>query len=55
MNLTRGLDHQASDRSVDVMLSRLRKLIEPDPRRPRWLQTVRQVGYVFVPDAADSP
>ena len=53
MNLARGLDHQASDRSIDVMLSRLRKLIEADPRRPRWLQTVRQVGYVFVPDAAD--
>ena len=52
MNLARGLDHQASDRSIDVMLSRLRKLIEADPRRPRWLQTVRNLGYVFVPDDA---
>jgi two-component system phosphate regulon response regulator OmpR len=50
MNLARGLDHQASDRSIDVMLSRLRKLVEDDPRRPRWLQTVRQLGYVFVPE-----
>jgi DNA-binding response OmpR family regulator len=40
MNLARGVDHQASDRSIDVMLSRLRRLVEDDPRHPRWLQTV---------------
>ena len=55
MNLARGVDHQASDRSIDVMLSRLRKLVEDDPRHPRWLQTVRSLGYVFVPDAAAAP
>ena len=49
LNLARGEDFQAFDRSVDVMVSRLRKLIEDDPRRPRWLQTVRGSGYVFVP------
>jgi len=51
LNLTRGADFQAYDRSVDVMMTRLRKLIEPDARAPRWLQTVRGQGYVFVPDA----
>jgi two-component system phosphate regulon response regulator OmpR len=35
---------------MDVQVSRLRRLIEPDPRRPRYLQTVWGYGYVFVPD-----
>jgi len=50
MSLARGRDHEAFDRSMDVMLSRLRRLIEDDPRQPRWLQTVWGHGYVFVPD-----
>jgi DNA-binding response OmpR family regulator len=33
-------------------VSRLRKLIEPDPAKPRYLQTVWGFGYVFVPDDA---
>ena len=47
----RGRDHGAYDRAIDVQISRLRKLIETDPARPRYLQTVWGVGYVFVPDA----
>lgn len=50
MNLARGADHDACDRSIDVMVSRLRKLIEPEPRQPRHLQTVWGVGYVFIID-----
>ena len=50
--LARGRDHEAFDRSIDVMLSRLRRCLEDDPRRPRWLQTVWGKGYVFVPDGA---
>lgn len=50
MTLARGRDHGAFDRSIDVQLSRLRKLIETDPAQPRYLQTVWGVGYVFVPD-----
>ncbi len=50
MNLAHGRDHEANDRSVDVMVSRLRKLVEDDPRAPRYLQTVWGMGYVFVPD-----
>lgn len=48
--LARGRDHDAFDRSIDVMVSRLRRLVEEDPRTPRWLQTVWGEGYVFVPD-----
>jgi DNA-binding response OmpR family regulator len=51
MSLARGREHDAYDRSMDVMISRLRKLIELDPRAPRYLQTVWGTGYVFVPDA----
>lgn len=48
--LTRGRDFDRFDRSLDVQVSRLRKLIEEDPASPRYLQTVWGVGYVFVPD-----
>ena len=48
--LARGRGHEAFDRSIDVMVSRLRRCIEDDPRQPRWLQTVWGEGYVFVPD-----
>ena len=40
----------AMPRAVDVQVTRLRKKIEADPRRPRYLQTVRGHGYVFWPD-----
>jgi len=50
--LARGRDFEPFDRSLDVQISRLRKLIEPDPAQPRYIQTVWGVGYVFVPDEA---
>ncbi len=50
MSIARGREHAAYERSMDVMMSRLRKLIEADPRAPRYLQTVWGTGYVFVPD-----
>lgn len=37
-------------RAVDVQVTRLRRKIEPDPREPRYLQTVRGEGYVLRPD-----
>ena len=52
MSVARGKEHGAFDRSMDVMLSRLRRLIEEDPRQPRWLQTIWGHGYMFVPDGA---
>ena len=50
MLLARGREYGAFDRSLDVQISRLRKLIETDPQHPRYLQTVWGVGYVFLPD-----
>lgn len=52
MTLARGREYGAYDRSLDVQVSRLRKLIETDPQQPRYIQTVWGVGYVFVPDGA---
>ena len=48
--LARGREFEPFDRSLDVQVSRLRKMIEPDPSQPRYIQTVWGVGYVFVPD-----
>jgi two-component system phosphate regulon response regulator OmpR len=48
--LARGRDFEPYDRSLDVQVSRLRKLIEVDAAAPRYIQTVWGVGYVFVPD-----
>lgn len=39
-----------SDRSVDNLIKRLRRKIEPDPAHPRFLETVWGAGYVFRPD-----
>jgi two-component system phosphate regulon response regulator OmpR len=50
--LSRGRDFEPFDRSLDVQVSRLRKMIEVDPTAPRFIQTVWGVGYVFVPDEA---
>lgn len=50
MELARGREYDAFDRSLDVQISRLRKLIEPDPGKPVYIQTVWGLGYVFIPD-----
>jgi len=50
MELARGREYEAFDRSLDVQISRLRKLIEPDPSKPKYIQTVWGLGYVFIPD-----
>lgn len=50
MEMARGREYEAFDRSLDVQVSRLRKLIETDPSKPRYLQTVWGLGYVFIPD-----
>jgi len=50
MELARGREFGAFDRSIDVQVSRLRKLIEPDPSKPVHIQTVWGFGYVFIPD-----
>ena len=50
MELARGREYEVFDRSLDVQISRLRKLIETDPSSPRYIQTVWGLGYVFIPD-----
>ncbi|MFL1461655.1 response regulator [Roseococcus sp. DSY-14] len=40
---------EAGERSVDVQVTRLRRKIEPDPREPRFLHTIRHKGYVLRP------
>jgi two-component system, OmpR family, phosphate regulon response regulator OmpR len=50
MQLARGRELDVFDRSIDVQVSRLRRLIEPDPAHPRYLQTMWGFGYVFIPD-----
>jgi two-component system phosphate regulon response regulator OmpR len=51
--LARGRQRGSFDRSIDVQMSRLRRIVEADPAKPRYIQTVWGAGYVFVPD--DSP
>ena len=47
MDLVKGEEFDAFDRSIDVHISRIRSAIEDDPRRPRRIITVRGAGYVF--------
>lgn len=49
-DLPEGADTPAQARAVDVQITRLRRKIEPDPRSPRYVQTVRGTGYMLVPD-----
>ena len=48
--LARGREFEPFDRSLDVQISRLRKLIEADVSAPRYIQTAWRVGYGFLPD-----
>lgn len=50
MELARGREYEVFDRAIDVQISRLRKLVEEDPAKPRYIQTVWGLGYVFIPD-----
>lgn len=47
MELVRGNAEEAFDRSIDVHISHLRQKLGDDPRRPRWLKTVRGEGYLL--------
>lgn len=50
IDLAHGRGAEATDRSIDVQVLRLRRVLEEDPTNPRYLQTVRGVGYVLVVD-----
>jgi DNA-binding response OmpR family regulator len=47
VDLVRGNAEEAFDRSIDVHVSHLRGKLGDDPRQPRWLKTVRGVGYML--------
>jgi two-component system, OmpR family, response regulator len=47
MDLTRGRNLDAFDRTIDAQIARLRRKIERDPSRPALIKSVRGVGYVF--------
>lgn len=53
LDLARGRDAQPFDRAIDVQVSRLRKKIEPDPKAPALIKTVRGGGYMFTPKITD--
>ncbi|MEM7302703.1 MAG: response regulator [Pseudomonadota bacterium] len=50
LDIAHNRDWDPYDRSIDVRITRLRKKIEKDPARPRFLKTVRGVGYLYSPD-----
>jgi len=45
-----GYKYGSSSRTIDNFIVRLRRYFEPDPRRPRYVHSVRGVGYRFTPD-----
>ncbi|HEU0218706.1 MAG TPA: response regulator transcription factor [Stellaceae bacterium] len=48
--LSQSTQFSGNVRNVDVQMTRLRRKVEPDPRNPRYLQTVRGTGYALRPD-----
>jgi two-component system, OmpR family, phosphate regulon response regulator OmpR len=48
--LSQSAQFGGNARNVDVQMTRLRRKVEPDPRNPRYLQTVRGTGYALRPD-----
>ena len=50
MDLLKGHDWSPLDRSIDSLLVRVRRKVEPTPDTPRLIKTVRGIGYVFVAD-----
>ncbi|MCG8547097.1 MAG: response regulator [Alphaproteobacteria bacterium] len=50
LDLARSCSISGGERTIDVQVTRLRRKIEPDPRSPRYLQTVRGRGYVLRAD-----
>jgi DNA-binding response OmpR family regulator len=51
MDVLKGEEFESFDRSIDVHISKLRSKLEEDPKNPRYIKTVRGVGYVLAKDA----
>lgn len=54
LNAVWGYDCPSGPRCVDRFVTTLRNKIEPDPPNPRYIQTVRQIGYRFEPSGSPS-
>ncbi|SDF17862.1 response regulator [Thalassobaculum litoreum] len=52
LDLAHNRDSDPFDRSIDIRIARLRRKIEPDPKTPTVIKTVRGAGYLFVPAKA---
>ncbi|RYB07803.1 response regulator [Lichenibacterium ramalinae] len=55
LDLTQGPGSVSQDRSIDIVVSRLRLKIERNPREPDFVQTVRSSGYIFSPGVEAEP
>jgi DNA-binding response OmpR family regulator len=53
MEGTRGIDWESYDRSIDVLISRLRQKLGDDPKRSAFIRTVRGIGYSFIRGGGD--
>jgi DNA-binding response OmpR family regulator len=45
---TRGIDWEAYDRSIDVLVSRVRQKLGDDPKQPAFIRTIRGIGYSYI-------
>jgi two-component system phosphate regulon response regulator OmpR len=48
MDSIRGIEWDAFDRSIDVLISRLRRKLKDDSRKPSFLKTIWGTGYKFI-------
>ena len=55
MDVLKGRQADAFDRSIDIQMSRLRRKLGDDPRSPTLIRTVRNVGYLFAADVEEGP
>jgi two-component system phosphate regulon response regulator OmpR len=55
LELLHGPQYDGTDRGIDVQVWRLRRILEADPSAPRFIQTMRGRGYLFVPDGTAQP
>jgi two-component system OmpR family response regulator len=53
LNLTQGRDSDPFDRSIDILVSRLRQRLKDGAREPRYIKTVRSAGYVLAANVED--
>lgn len=50
LDRTKGMEWEPYNRSIDVLISRLRQKLGDDPKRPHYLKTVRGAGYMYIGD-----